>query len=355
MANLHSRYRWLLVHSVRMTLGGVAAFALARALGLPEGLSATITAILVTQSNVEGSLRRAFDQFIGALFGAVYAAGIALAIAPDDALSTALALGIALAPLTILATRSAGFLVAPITAAVVLLGGSGLDLTATGLAVYRIAGVTLGCGIALLVSVLIAPARASRLVGETASQIARLMGEQLQALASSDLADHAVLNTKSSETRRKLIRLAALVDQTAQERLQWRVLAPAGQNLLLTLRRVRHDVDVLRRAAREVGSDALRDSAATTWQYAARCAAATLTCTSQLLVGQPVPEDFNTLAPAVRGYKVAVDEMRRTGVTNSLSTAALERLFGLGFALEQLRRDLDELIELARETSSART
>jgi uncharacterized membrane protein YccC len=43
-----SRYRWMFLHSVRMTTAGNVAFASAYALGLPEALSAAITAIVVT-------------------------------------------------------------------------------------------------------------------------------------------------------------------------------------------------------------------------------------------------------------------------------------------------------------------
>jgi uncharacterized membrane protein YccC len=337
-----------------MTLAGVAAFAAAHALGLPYGLAAAITAIVVIQSNVGGSLRRAFEQFIGALLGAVYAAAVALAISPDDILSTGIALGIALAPLSILAARSVGFVVAPVTAAVVLLGGTGMDMSATSLALYRVVGVGLGCGIGLLVSVLVVPARASRMAVETAGGIARLLAEQLQVLASQGIKGQAVLGPKATETREKLVRLAALVEEAAHERLAWLDEVPDGHRLLRALRRVRHDVDMLRRTVREAGSDALHDRVATSWQRAAESGAATLTAISQLLAGKHVSQDFNQLAPAVRAYKADIDEMRRTGATHSLSTAVLSRLLGLGFALDQLRRDLDDLTEVARGTSSSR-
>lgn len=55
-------YRWTLLHSIRMTAASRLAFASAYALSPPEGLSAAITAIVVTQSNVGGSLRTAVEQ-----------------------------------------------------------------------------------------------------------------------------------------------------------------------------------------------------------------------------------------------------------------------------------------------------
>jgi hypothetical protein len=52
-------------------------------------------------------------------------------------------------------------------------------------------------------------------------------------------------------------------------------------------------------------------------------------------------KDTSGLTKAVRAYRLALDEMRRAGLTEPLSTAALGRLFGIGFALDQFRRDLD--------------
>lgn len=75
-------YRWTLLHSIRMTAASRLAFASAYALSLPEGLSAAITAIVLNQSNVGGSLRTAVEQIIGSVFGAVYAIAVAHVIQP---------------------------------------------------------------------------------------------------------------------------------------------------------------------------------------------------------------------------------------------------------------------------------
>ncbi len=75
------RHRSKLVHAARMTAASVVAFVAAHALGLPGELWAVITALVVSQSSVGGSLKVAFEQFVGSLFGAVYGAAVALAIA----------------------------------------------------------------------------------------------------------------------------------------------------------------------------------------------------------------------------------------------------------------------------------
>ena len=308
-----SRYRWSFVHAVRLTTASIAAFGSVYALGLEVELSAVITAIVVTESNVGGSLKMAFEHFVGSLFGAAYAAVVTIAILPGDPLSSAAALAISLAPLVVLAAFSASYRIAPITAAIVILGEPGLDVSPVNLAADRILGVGLGCAIGLLVSVLVLPARASRSSVETAARIAGLMAEQLEAIAPAIGTGEADLGSRAREIRENLIRLAAFVAEAAHERRAWLAEVPDGQRLLRTLRRVRHDVDMLRRAAREAGSGALHEQITASWQRAAESGASTLRTIGRLLAGERVPEDVNTLATAVRDYRVAVDEPRRRG------------------------------------------
>lgn len=158
----------------------------------------------------------------------------------------------------------------------------------------------------------------------------------------------------SSETRDNLVRLASFVEDASHERRARLAGVPDGQRLLRTLRRVRHDVTMLRRAAREGGEDAVHECAAAPWQLAAESSASTLRSVRQILAGRHLPEDFDTLATEARNYRSAIEDMRRAGLTDGLSTAELGRLFGISFALDQLRRDLDDLVEVAQETSSAR-
>src|SRR5689334_20411364 len=178
-----ARHRPKMVQALRMTASSLATFALARALGLPQGFWAVITALIVTQSNVGGSLKAAFDRFAGSLSGAVFGSAVAFAIPHDGALSSAVALVVAVAPLSVMAAFSAGFRVAPITAIIVLLSTSGTNLGPLSFALDRILEVGLGCAVALLVSVLVVPARASRAVLETGAQVAGLLAGQLEALA----------------------------------------------------------------------------------------------------------------------------------------------------------------------------
>lgn len=346
--------RWTFSHSVRMTTAGAAAFASAWALGLPEAVAATVTAMAVTQSNLGGSMKTAVEQILGSLLGAAFGIAVALAVRPGDAAATVLALAVALAPLALLAAHRPGFRIAPITAAIVLLGGSGLGPGPLDLAFERMAGIGVGSGIGLLVSVLVLPARASRSVIDTAERLVDLMGAQVRALASGGAPCQEVLSLNAAEIRENLVRLESLVEDAAHERRARLAGAPDGQRLLRTLRRVRHDINMLRRGAREGGEDAVHDCAAAPWRIAADSAASSLRTIGQVLAGQQPPEGLDSLAAEAQAYRAALEEMRRSRATEALSTAELGRLFGIGFAFDQLRRDLHDLGEIAGQIAASR-
>lgn len=353
-----SRHRPKLVQALRMTTSALAAFALAAALGLPQGFWAVITALIVTQGSVGGSLKAALDRFVGSVFGAVYGGAVAFAIPHGSGLGRTAALAVAVAPLSVVAASSAGFRVAPITAIIVLLSTTGAALGPLGFAAARILEIGLGCAVAILVSVLVAPARASQAVLETAAQVAQLLAEQLDALAAplGGEQGQADLSALAVRTRRGLSKLETLAGEAARERRS-RLAAdvPDPELLFRALLRLRHDLVMLRRAVREPGGDeALREHLARPWARAAAAGAAALREVGQGLRGGPTPAGSGALAEAVGAYRAAIDDVRRRNLTRSLPTDVAGRMFGTAFALEQFQRDLDDLAERARERSARR-
>ena len=342
IGRLLSRHRAKIVHALRMTVASLATFAVASALHLSQGFWAVVTALIVTQGSVGSSLKAAWDRFLGSVFGAIYGGVVAFAIPHESLGGRAAALIVAVAPLSVMAAFSAGFRVGPITAIIVLLGPTGTTLGPFGFAMDRILEIGLGCAVGLLVSVLVIPARASRAVLQTASQAARLLSEQLTALADGlsepELADLAVRGRKSLE------RLEVLVGEAARERRTHLANNADPQPLLRTLMRVRHDLVMLRRALGEPG-DALLPLA---WARAARAAAASLTSIAEALPRSQPPIPAADLPGAVAEYRAALESTQQGGAPN-LSAELLGRRFGVAFALDQLRRDIDDLVERTQE------
>ncbi|KMO32708.1 hypothetical protein VQ02_22935 [Methylobacterium variabile] len=349
-SRLLSRHRPRLTQAVRMTAASLATFALAEALGLPQEYWAVITALIVTQSSVGGSLKAALDRFLGSVLGACYGGAVAFAMPHHGAAATFAALLVAVAPLTVAAAFSAGFRIAPITAIIVLLSTSGSSLGPLAFAVDRILEIGLGCVVGLAVSLLVAPARAARAVTVQAAGLARLLAGQLEALARLDATETPEAKALPLAVRKALSRLETLSGEAARERRSRLSAAPDPDPLLRTLMRLRHDVVLMRRAMSEAEEDVLRVHLAEAWAKAATAAAARLRALADdLAAGRRPAGDDAALAGAIAGYRGAIDEMRRRQVTRTLSTDGVGRIFWIAFSLEQFRRNLDDLAERAAD------
>src|ERR1700730_16580003 len=89
---------------LRVTVAALVSFVLGKSLNIPfGGLWAVLTAVVVTQTSVGGSLKATIEYLIGTLGGAVYAGVIAVLIRPANEISLLIALAIAVAPLALLA------------------------------------------------------------------------------------------------------------------------------------------------------------------------------------------------------------------------------------------------------------
>ena len=349
-----SWHRPEVVQALRMTASSLSAFGLASAFGLPQGFWAVITALIVVQGNVGGSLKVAFDRFAGSVCGAVYGGAVAFAIPHGGALSRAVALIVAVAPLSVLAASSAGFRVAPITAIIVLLGTAGATLGPLGFALDRILEVGLGCAVGLLASVLVVPARASRSLLDAAARVTRLLAQQLEMLGQPAGHSPPDLGPLVVATRKGLAKLETLIGEAARERRSRLAHGADPAPLLRTLLRLRHDVVMLRRTAGGAWHEAVRDQLAQPWADAARAGARRLESLGKALAGERAPRLPDEVVETLGTYKAALDGVRRQGLTRSLPMEEVGRLFGIGFVLDQLRRDLDDLAERTTELAAGR-
>ncbi len=163
---------------VRMTVAGLLALAVVEPFPFPlHGLWAVLTAIVVTQTSVGGSLRATIEYMIGTLGGAIYAAALGVLIPHATAPSQALVLALAVAPLALAAAINPSFRVAPFSAVLVLLIGGDLGVSPVASALTRVSEVALGGVVAIVVSVLVFPERAHRMALEAAARILNQMAD----------------------------------------------------------------------------------------------------------------------------------------------------------------------------------
>ena len=140
-----------------MTVAAILAFAAAWAFALPEGYWAVISAVVVMQSSLGGTLGASLDRLMATVAGAMVGAACVF-LRGLTPLPEILVLTLAVGPTALLAALRPSFRLAPITAVIVLVGaspGAGL-LTAF----HRVMEIALGCVIGALTAHLVLPDRA---------------------------------------------------------------------------------------------------------------------------------------------------------------------------------------------------
>ena len=132
----------VLRHATRMTIAAVLAFAAAWAFALPEGYWAVISAVVVMQSSLGGTLGASLDRLMATVTGAmVGAACVTLrGLAP---MPEVVAMTLAVGPTVLLAALRPSFRLAPVTAVIVLVGASPGAALLT--AFHRVMEIALGC------------------------------------------------------------------------------------------------------------------------------------------------------------------------------------------------------------------
>jgi len=123
------------------------------------GLWRWLTAVIVTQMSVGGSLKATIEYYVGTLAARFTAGAIGALLPHDNELSLLVVLALAIAPLALLAAVKPHFRVGPFTAVLVVLGTSATHTDPIGSAVYRVIEVALGGATGLVVSLLCSRSR----------------------------------------------------------------------------------------------------------------------------------------------------------------------------------------------------
>jgi uncharacterized membrane protein YccC len=359
MTSLASGANWLQRHkarlwaALRMTTSATVTFAAGTLLDMPQSFWAVIAALIVTQSNIGGSLKAGLEQFTGSVLGAAWGAAIALTIPHETVLTRGGALVLAVAPLALLPTFSPGFRIAPITAILVLLSSMGIEMGPLSFALERVMEVAMGCAVGLCVSLLIVPAHAYDGVLRAAGNVAGMLADQLELLA--DVWDHPEkdMHALPNQIRGGLARLEALAQEASRERRSHLANEPDPEPLWRTLARLSTDVSALGRILADPLPEEVHERLSEPWSAFARSAATILRKESQVFADRKAPPEMTPVIEAIATYTAAVDRVRREGVTRNMSHDAVARVFALGFVLDQFRRNLQDLIDRTAEVRRA--
>ena len=233
----------------------------------------------------------------------------------------------------------------------VLLIGGALGENPAISAVVRVLEVALGGAIAAAVSMLVFPERAHKLGIEAASRILRDMASLLPAVldAFTQSADLNGTRRRQDDLGRAVGAFDDLVAEARRERIVsfTRDVDPAPLSRTL-LENFRHDFVILIRAAAEPLPDAVAERLAPPLARFGREGSEFLLGCADELSRRRAPPSLEPFDAALKVCNSEIAALRREGLTPPLSTAEVERLFALGFALDQLfqnARDLARRIE----------
>lgn len=352
ISSLLTRHRARLWLTLRMLLAATLAYALAEAFGLAQGYWAVLTTIIVTQASVGGSLKAALDRLAGSLCGALVGAAAALLLPSHAPWMVGLALVAAIAPLSLLTAFYPGYRIAPITAIIVLMSSGAATLGPLHYAVDRILEITLGSVVGVVVSALIAPARAHAQLREAAAETANLLADIMTTLARTAGTGATELGTLPVRIQGALTRLAATAEDAARERRSRLSDHPDPEPLFRTLRRLQQDILAMNRLFNTAWPDAVRTALGTPWADYAGAVAALLRAFAAALPARQPPPDAAPARAALDAFTAAIEAMRREGTLRTLPIDLLGRVAGSAFRVEQLQRDLDDLAERTREIAA---
>ncbi len=341
---------------LRITTAALLALGLAQFGDFPlHGLWAVLTAIVVTQISVGASLQATTEYVVGTICGAIYASAVVVLLPHQSWPALTGVMILTVAPLALVAAFDSKFRVAPFTAVLVLFISNEFHQSPLEAGIYRVLEVLIGGVSALVVSVLVLPARSHARAIEAAADLLERFAEVMPALLAGfeNALDIEALHRLQDDLGSAITGFQAIVSESKRERLTAFVAESDHGPLSRTLLRLRHDFVILGRAAAvplpaSFGT-ALRPHlekvSTVTTQYLRDSAAA-------LLARTPAPS-LDAVDAAYDFFSREFAVMRKDGVTRAFSTQEVESAYAMAFSFEQLHRDLGDLGRCVSESAQA--
>jgi uncharacterized membrane protein YccC len=338
-------YRTQLALAVRLAVAATAAYAIARALHLMLPLWAVLTSLIVTQMSVGRSLKATRDYMLGTIGGAAYGGAITMLIPHSGEGGLLILLVLVVAPLAFIGAINPSLSAATVTAVIVLLvpvmnHANPLDST-----IDRLFEVTVGGLTGLAVSFLVLPSRAIGQIRINAAQLLELLAAAFAELLAGLTRglDNDALHRIQGGLGTPLENLHAMGLEAERERAAHLSSGPDTGPLLRTIQRLRHDVVMIGRASvvplpanvQARLARPLADISTAITDYM-RAAAASLR-------GGTEPVDIQSVDSALQTYAAEVASIRAEGLIRGVPVDVAERFFALGFSLDQMRQNLNDL------------
>ena len=328
--------------TVRVMIGTALAFAIYHLFNLPQGYWAVFTVVIVMQASIGGTLAASIDRTKGTVFGAVVGALAAL-LHPHTPVGLGAAMTLAVGITAFGAAMNPSLKVAPVTAVIMLISPSGATIGPLESAGFRVLEIVIGGVIGVAATLLIFPARSTGVVAAKTRNVLALMAELMDGYAAdpsgvSSVSGHLDTHLRIRTTLGGIETAMADADRERSSRLGEHRLTDA---LPRTLWRVRNDLISVSRALSPL-PETISVMIGPSTAGLMRCEAVFMgLCGTALVTGVSV--DRKGRENALKAFEDAMGTLRRSRATHDLDFDAVGHVFGLGFALESLHRNLSDL------------
>src|SRR3982074_1392923 len=338
---------------IRVTRASLGALAIATAFNLMLPLWAVLTALIVTQMSVGRSLKATRDYMFGTVGGAIYGGAVAVLIPHSGEAGLLALLVLAVAPLAFIAAINPSLNAAPVTAVIVLLVPTFRHIDPLDSAIDRVIEVMVGAVTGLLVSFFVLPSRAHHQIRVGAARTIELLAEALSELLAGLTRglDNDALHRIQDGIGTALVELNATGAEAERERAAHLSSGPDTGPLLRTILRLRHDLVMVGRASVVRLPPDLQARLAAPLAKVNDAIVTYLSSVAAVLRTGAGSPSASPIDLALQGYVAEVAAIRREGLTRGLPGDVAERFFALGFALEQIRQNLNDLERCVAEWS----
>jgi uncharacterized membrane protein YccC len=350
---LLQKHKMDLRHALRVALAAAVSFSLATAFDLPQGYWAVITAIVVVQTSIGGTLTASRDRLIGTGVGAATGALIAL-VTPTTPLATATALAVAVGATGLGASIKPSLKMAPVTAVIMIIGSASSQHGFAEAAGLRIAEIAVGGIIGVAITLLVFPARARDAVSASAQQtladMSRVLTLYAQRLGGEEVED--AIAPIQARLRSRLGKMETQVAEATRETAARLSGASGADAIPRTLWRLRSDVVMIGRASSHRWTGPVAERLGGPAAKLLRSQAALLDGLGRSLAdgsATPKPE----LAESFAAFREAFNRLEAEIPPGMLTFERLEQIFGLAFALEAFNQNVADLAERIAEFTGA--
>ncbi len=340
-------------HASRVAVAVGSAYVIASLLHLPQGYWTVFTAVIVVQTSLGGTLTASFERLIGTMVGGLLGACAAYFKA-KTVVGEGLILSGVVAILSFGAAIRPSLRVAPITAAIVLVGGVGARMDPLLAAGWRVLEIMLGSLVGVSATLLVFPARARRTAlhrtGEVMIQTAEMFDLLIRAFGGEAL--DAEIFQQHQTIRRSLTAVEqSILDASREDASGFRG-AAVPESLLRTLWRMRNDAVMASRAlSAPLPASVAKPLVPSATALLLALSGALRSWAGAIQTRAPLPD--TAVADAQAAFEDAVAKIRAARLTADMTVDAASRVFSLVFALESLVANIADLGDRLAEMSPA--